>query len=112
MSKVLYCRLGFKRATRRLKKRVDVLLLNTGRGLVELRLDGDPLTVITPARHQVNTGVRLATVVAPLIPPTHLIKLRRQHRIRLEKVDHQLLKRNAVLALGLVIAELIEDFTE
>lgn len=89
-----------------------MLLLNTRSGLVELGLDGNPLSVRSSASNQVNTRIRLTAVVTPSIPAGDLVKLRCKDRIRFEEVDHQLLKRDSVLALGLVLTELIEDFTE
>ena len=112
LNEVFDARLSLKRAAGGLEERIDVLLLDARGRLVELGLDCHPFTVILAARNQVNARIGLATVVAPLIPTLNLIELRRENGIGFEEVDHQLLKRDPVLALGLILTELIEDFAE
>lgn len=89
-----------------------MLLLDAGRLLVKLGLDGNPFAVVLAARNKVNACVGLPAVIAPPIPALDLVELRRKHRVSFEEVDHQLLKGDSVLALGLVFTELIEDFAE
>lgn len=112
MNEVFDARLSLKRATGGFEERIDVLLLDARGRLVELGLDCHPFTVILAARNQVNARISLATVVAPLIPTLNLVELRRENRIGFEEVNHQLLKRDPVLALRLILTELIEDFAE
>lgn len=94
------------------EKRIDVLLLDVCRILVKLRLDSDPFSVVLATCNEVDTCVSLAPVVAPLVSTLHFVELRREDRIRLEEIHHQFLKRDPVFSLGLVFAELLEDFTK
>ena len=82
-------------------------LLDARLGVIELALDGGPRAVIHAAGHQVNAGICLAAVVAPIRPTADLIELVLQGRVGLKIVDHQLLKGNAVLCLWLVFTQLI-----
>lgn len=112
VDEVFHLRFRLERVAGRLEERVDVLLLNASGRLVELRLDGDPFAVVTLTRNEVDAGVGLAAVVAPLVPALYLVELGGEYRVCLEEVDHQLLKRDPVLALRLVLTELVEGFAE
>ena len=102
---------GFEAAARILEERIDRALLEVGFLLVELALDRRPRVVLAAASNQVNADVR-AVRVTPIGPTEDLVILRRQQRIRLEEVHHQLLKTDAILGLRLILAELGKGFSK
>lgn len=63
-------------------------------------------------RYEVNAGIRLATVVAPVRPTDDFIELVLESRISAELIHHQLLKRDAVLGLRLILTQLIQNLRE
>ena len=105
-AKVLAAFLSIKRMPRGLEEGIQVGLLDARLGVIELALDGGPRAVIHAVSYQVNAGIRLTTVVAPIRPAADLIELVLQGRVGLKIVDHQLLKGNAVFSLWLVFTQL------
>ena len=104
--------LGLEGATGGLEEGIEVSLANPRRRLEELALDRRPLAVLDASRHQVDARVGLAAVVAPILPAHDLVELALHHRIGAVEIHHQLLEGDAVLALRLILAQLIQDVFE
>ena len=77
---------------RRSEERIDVLLAELVRRLVELALDRRVLTTVPLAGDEVDSGVGLAFTARPVDPPPHFVVLLRQQRIKVEVADHELLE--------------------
>src|SRR5699024_7305551 len=108
-AEVFHALFGLERATRSLKEGIEVRLTDTGGRQVELALDRGPRTVVHTTGDQVDTGVRFATVVAPISPAVDLIKLSLQRGVGAEIIDHQLFKSDAVCCLRLILTQLSEE---
>ena len=104
--------LGIKGAAGFLEEGVEVGLLEVSGRLIELALDGDPAAVLAAAGHKVNAGIGLSVVVFPVDEASRILVLFAQRRVITEVIDHELLKGDAVLALRLVFAQLVEDVGE
>ena len=95
-----------------LEEGVEVGLLEVSGRLIELALDGDPAAVLAAAGYKVNAGIGLSVVVFPVDEASDVLVLFAHRRVIVEVIDHELLKGDAVLALRLVLAQLVEDVGE